>query len=351
MQESILAIRLRRLGDVLAARPALVSLKRGYPGRKLIFMIDGCYHELLRGDCAIDELIAPPPRLRSVHDLAAFAAYVDGLRRKGIGIAVDFHSNPRSAVISYLSGAARRIGYDVRIRKVFYTEVEPRSRYRRGRRLACNSSESAVDLAVRAGGVPVEGPPPLLEVDPASATRMRAVLREIGAGEDAIGINPGDPYPAKAWPEDYFVEIARRLASSGRAVVVMWGPGEEERAERIKERAGEGVFLSPPLGLAELPGFLSNLSLLVTIDSGLKHLAVAVGLRTLTVFGPTSPDEWHVGRNHDRILSLHLSCSPCRLLACPFGSPCMAGITPASVMEQVEDMLGGREAPVTHHGS
>ena len=88
--------------------------------------------------------------------------------------------------------------------------------------------------------------------------------------------------------------------------------------------------------LKAMPGFVSHMAQIVTIDSGLKHLAVAVGVPTVTLFGPTHPEEWHMGGERDRYLYENLSCSPCRLLVCPFGDhPCMTRIAPDTVLDAV----------------
>lgn len=170
-------------------------------------------------------------------------------------------------------------------------------------------------------------------------------MRVCGVPADAVversivGLNPGKAYAAKAWPEAFFVEIAGGLVKLGRKVAIMWGPGEEEAGRRILTRAGEGVHMIPPTELVDMPGVMAHLSLLVTIDSGLKHLAVCTGVPTLTLFGPTSPAEWHMGTNRDRYLWRGYSCSPCRRLDCPFGAPCMADIGPDEVLAEAEGML------------
>jgi heptosyltransferase-2 len=117
------------------------------------------------------------------------------------------------------------------------------------------------------------------------------------------------------------VELASRLRRNGRDVVVFWGPGEQEEATRI---AGDsGALCAPPMSLTEMNAALTWCGALVTIDSGLKHLAVCARTPTVTLFGSTDPREWHMGGERDAVLWKGLSCSPCRRLECPFGTPCM----------------------------
>ena len=87
-----------------------------------------------------------------------------------------------------------------------------------------------------------------------------------------------------------------------------------------------------------MPALVSTCRALVTIDSGLKHLAVCVRVPTVTVFGATDPREWHMGGPADAFLWRGLSCSPCRRLECPFGSPCM-DVTVDDVWEALQSVL------------
>ena len=303
-------------------------------------MIDKHYHSLVRNEPYIDELVAPPPHIRSIRDVLGFVRAINDLRARSLSCVIDFHSNPHSALVSYLAGAPKRIGYDVRVRKIAYTEIEPRAKYRHGRKIPETSHQSALSLAARVGAIDEERESLCeLTVDAQAVRDALGQYDTLGITPGAIGINPGNPYQAKAWPDDSFVQLAAQLVQDGKQVVVLWGPGEREKAEMIQKRAGRGVFLSPELSLERLPAFLKHLSLVVTIDSGLKHLAVAVRVPTVTVFGPTSWSEWHMGGKHDHAVSMNYSCSPCRLLDCPFGAPCMTMISVDRVLTAVDSLL------------
>lgn len=343
---TLLAIRLRQLGDVLATIGVLKAIKRAGIAGTVAFVVDGHYHELLKNFGDIDILLPQPPAIRSVDALNRYARYIDRIRELRASWALDFHSNPRSALICYLSHAPVRVGFDVRIRKWLYTHREPRAVYRNGRLVARTSQENAFAVARRIG-LNAAAPAALPRLVPAedALSRGRDALRSIGIGDEAIlerriiALNPGNPYQAKAWPEEYFAGLAGDLDARGYRVVLVWGPGERERSLSIQRGCNGNVFLAPPLSLSALPGFLGNLSLLVTIDSGLKHLAACVRIPTVTVFGPTSPFEWHMGGELDDYVYRGLSCSPCRLMRCPFGAPCMTQLTPEVVMRAIESIL------------
>lgn len=345
---SILVIRMRQLGDVLVTLGTLRAIKRAAPDRRIVFVVDAAYHELLAPVDYIDVLLPQPPPMDGLRGAARYNAYVDGLRAVNIECVLDFHSNSRSAILAYLSGAPNRIGFDVRGRKLLYTDVEPRIGIHDGRRHPRTSHQSAIALARRwlpsiedgggANTIPVS-----LEDEAVGESALRALGISDGAKEKGVvGLNPGNPYPAKEWPEGHFVEVASRLVSRGREVVILWAPGELERARSIVAAAGSGVFLAPALSLRQVPGFLRALSAVLTIDSGMKHIAVAAGTPTVTLFGPTSPAEWHVAGAGDGFLYTGISCSPCRLQHCPFGDPpCMLRLTPDAALEELARVEGG----------
>jgi ADP-heptose:LPS heptosyltransferase len=350
--DTVLAIRMRQLGDVLATLGVLAALKKSGLAGQIIFVADQHYHELLRPLDYIDRLYAQPPAVKSPADLGRLYRYLESLRSHQARWVLDFHSNPRSALLTMWSGAPVRIGFEVRVRKRVYTEVEPRQVFDSGRPVPRNSQTAAFALARRMG-LTEPAPPLLAGLEPDAAAVAAGLESLISLGVEGrvirdgglVGMNPGPTGTSKSWPDSYCVELINRLVKSGRQVVLMWGPGEEESARSIISRCHSGTFLAPALSLAELPGVLKNLACLITIDSGLKHLAACVRTPTVTMFGPTSPMEWHIGDDNDRYLYRELSCSPCRLLKCPFDAPCLSEITPDLVLDcasRLEETCGSK---------
>ena len=101
-RRTLLAIRLRQLGDVLATLGTLRALRNAAPGCRIVFVVDGHYHSLLRNVEYIDVLLPEPPKITGLYGAAAFDRYIDDLRKLDIDVALDFHSNTRSAVLSWL---------------------------------------------------------------------------------------------------------------------------------------------------------------------------------------------------------------------------------------------------------
>jgi ADP-heptose:LPS heptosyltransferase len=333
---NVVAYRVRALGDVLATLAALRALRLFDPDREITYVVDEVFHPLLAGQDYITRLLPSPPGANGLKGLREYIRYVRSLRRLEPAIALDFHCSARTALLSLLSGAGKRAGFDVKVRKIAYNVIEPRARA-----TAHNSARMALYLARHAGvGDNCRAELPEITPDQGDVERVRERLSRAGlpcTADDLppVAINPGKAYPSKAWPESRFVELARALVGRGRNVVVLWGPGERETAEKISEAAGAGVWIAPDVSLSGLPALLDLMSFVVTIDSGLKHVAVCCGVPTVTLFGATSPDEWHIAGPEHRYLWRGYSCSPCRRLDCPFGAPCMKDITTDDVLEQI----------------
>jgi ADP-heptose:LPS heptosyltransferase len=350
--DTVIAIRMRQLGDVLATLGVLAALKKSGLAGQIIFVVDHHYHELLRPLDYIDKLYSQPPAINGPADLGRLYRYLESLRDHQARWVLDFHSNPRSALLTMWSGAPVRIGFEVRIRKRVYTEVEPRRVFENGRP-APRSSQAAAFALARRMGLTDPAPPLLAGLEPDAAATATGLESLIALGVDGravreggvVGVNPGPAGTSKSWPDSHLIELINRLVKSGRQVVLMWGPGEETSVRAIKNRCHGGTFLAPALSLSKLPGFLKNLAYLITIDSGLKHLAACVRVPTVTLFGPTSPREWHIGGDNDHYLYRELSCSPCRLKKCPFGAPCLSELTPDMVLaraNRLEESCGSK---------
>jgi ADP-heptose:LPS heptosyltransferase len=321
-EEWLLAVRLRQLGDVLASLEVLRALKSHRPERRIAFVVNAPYAPLLTREPYIDRVMVPPSG-----GAGAWTKFLHEVRSLHASAAIDMHGSARSALITRISGAPLRVGFDVRGRRHAYTVVEPRGEFRDGRRVPHNPITWGERLARHAGCAEVSPLPPVLRAGDDERAGVQARLHEAGVGDGAlhtrrvVGLNPGRAVATKYWPSSRWVTLARALRRDGRDVLVLWGPGEQAAAETIARESG--AVCAPSLSLVEMCAALSFCAVLVTIDSGLKHVAVCKRTPTVTVFGSTDPREWHMGSRHDIALWKGLSCSPCRRLDCPMGAPCM----------------------------
>jgi ADP-heptose:LPS heptosyltransferase len=150
-------------------------------------------------------------------------------------------------------------------------------------------------------------------------------------------VAPAGTWQAKTYPLEAFAAAADRLAQRC-VVLVLWGPGEKGLAERMLHAMRAQARLAPETNLDELATVLRRLDLLVTNDSGVKHLAVACGTPTLTLFGPTSPRAWMPDAGPHTALRSRVPCLECNLTRCAHHL-CMQTLAPDWVARIALEML------------
>lgn len=310
MEEAILAIRLRTLGDVTLVTPALRALRRGHPGQPLEVVTETRYAGLLEGLPGVARVW----RVERTH--ASTATLARELGRRRYAWAVDFFGNPRSAFLARASRARQRAGYDLRGRSGAYHLRVPRSlEPAPGRREYAAATH--VRLAIAAGGV-ADGLEACVAVRKEARAAAETLLARCGveAGERPVGLVAAGSWPTKTWPAAHAALLARTLIGTGRAVLLLSGPGEERTAQALA-RLAPGLRVLPPCGVEVLAAVIARLGAVVGTDSGPRHLAAALGVPTFGWFGPTHPDTWNPPGEAHGFWWTDLPCRGCDRTACP----------------------------------
>jgi lipopolysaccharide heptosyltransferase II len=331
---AILVTRLRFLGDVILTLPVLTALRRAFPGAAIDYLCEAPYHEVL----------ARTPELRAVHALRRG----EGERGESVwsllpqlrghyDLVIDLFGNPRSAWISALSQAPTRVGRGRFPRSLLYTLRPPSGE-------PADSAPRHHLRFVEALAGPQALTLPRLTVSPAELAAGRRMLEDRGLGKGTIAILSGASQPTKEWSEDYFVRLAALLRMDGRYQPAFLGqPGKRSRLERIRALSNSQVVILPELELRPLMGLLAACRALVAGDGGILHLAVALGLPTLGLFGPTSPAIWfpYADCPHAELVTVPAACRPCHKDQC--GDPfCLTGLAPELAFTHLQALLERR---------
>lgn len=181
--------------------------------------------------------------------------------------------------------------------------------------------------------LPPEIPQPRLSVDANNQTRL---IRKMGLDRDrpAVALLPGAEYgPAKRWPLPHYAELARELLASGRQVWIIGSAKEQADGGAIAAAAPGVLNLCGRTRLEDAVDLLALATAAVSNDSGLMHVAAAVGIPLVALYGSSSPDYTPPLSPRAKVLYRDLECSPCFERECPLGgTPCLTGIAPAEVM-------------------
>ena len=165
----------------------------------------------------------------------------------------------------------------------------------------------------------------------------------VGNGGPLVGVHPGATNsPAKLWKASRFAEVARKLAEVENAQVVIWGGTTEgELAAEVQRGLPSDValMLQGKTSLADLIGVLTELSVFLSNDSGPMHLAAALAVRTVAVFGPTDARETGPMSSYARVVREPVDCSPCLYRDCPIDHRCMERVTSERVYDEASALI------------
>jgi heptosyltransferase-2 len=246
----------------------------------------------------------------------------------------------KSALVPWLAGIPLRTGYVGEQRYLLVNDrrrVDPVRHPRLVDRFAALASPPAAPL-------PEPLPDPHLRVD--AAARDAAVARlALDPTRPAVALCPGAEYgPAKRWPAAYYAEIARRQLTNGRAVWIFGSGKDAPIGDEIARLAPGSINLCGRTSLVEAIDLLAACVLVLTNDSGLMHVASAVGSNVVALFGSSTPDYTPPLSPTARVITLRLECSPCFARTCPLGHMnCLNQLKPA----QVEDTIAALSADPT----
>lgn len=350
----VLVIRHRAGGDLLLTTPALRALKRGLPGSRIEVLTAKGFGALLEGNPDVDRVLEFDRR--SVGSQAALYAR---LARGGYDAVLDLVSNPRTAWMTALTRARVRAGYDIEGRRWAYTLAIPREPVGPAGPVLRYAPEAALDV-VRALGLPPAGTDLTFCVTDRAEAAVDAWWREAERkGEisgPVVACLPTGSWPAKTWAPERFAVAMDALA--GEATILWtWGPGEREQVAEVRSRMKrDRSLLAPPTGWQELGALLRRCALWVGNDSGPKHLAVALGVPTVTVFGPTHPTTWHPpGGPHAFVEAAGLPCLHCNANTCPLSGDahmrCMRDVSAETVAARARALLRHRAPSEASCGS
>ena len=327
----VLVVRHRAAGDLLLTTPALRALRAGLPSATIDILVSRETGGLLSGSPDVDRVLEIDRR-----SLVSQASRYAGLFGEGYDLVLDMVSNPRSAFMTALTRARIRVGYDLPGRSYAYTIRVPREPVGPEGPVARYAPEASLDL-VRAIGIEPRGLDLTLRVGLEARAAMDGWLLGCGLGNRPLAAClPSGTWATKTWLPDRFAAVMDDLHDVADALW-LWGPGEEELARACRARMTKPSVLAPATGWQELAALIRRSSLLVSNDSGPKHLAVALGIPTVTIFGPTNPRAWQPASGpHVAVEAAGLECLHCNQTRCPLPGErhmrCMRDVSVAMVV-------------------
>ena len=316
------------------AVPAIRALRQDAPGGRLL--VAGPWATLL-GEQALADVLVTYPRSWSGRLSTA-----DTVRGFGGSTAVLLPNSFEAAVSAVYWGARRRIGFAVGGRSALLTDRVELPEPRR------HQVDEYLLLVERLGVAADLREPRLVPPDPASPARrrVRALLAEAGVDvlcgrARLVGVHLGAAYgSAKVWDPERAVELCRLLDARGDVAVLLGASSDVPVVETVR-RASGAPSLAGRDGPDLLMALLAELDALACGDTGVAHLAAALGTPVVALFGPTDP-RLTAPRGPVAVIRGDAPCAPCFYRACPIDHPCMRGIGAGAVLERLDALLAVR---------
>ena len=346
----ILCIRLSGLGDIVHALNALSLLRRQRPDAHITWLVEDRFSAVIHGHPYIDELIPVPRKFgarlfrqpRRWGELWGESKHMwKRLRAGRYDISVDFQSSLKSAWLVWAAAAGLRVAFDRGVNRELNWLVQNR----RVRVPAHGVHRIERDLALLAPlGIPTQYAAPLLPVAREALQDVAAALDGQLSGGPLVVIHPGTSGFAafKRWAPERYARVADRLvAERGADVVVTYGPQDLQVAEDVVSAMGRrGILSAPTRNLQQLSAILSRAELFIGADTGPMHMASALGVPVVALFGPKDPEQTGPYCSRSIVVTAPVRCRPCTKRRCPHVR-CMTGITPARVARAALDVLDG----------
>jgi heptosyltransferase II len=330
------------VGDAIMALPALRAIRQRHADAQISIVARAYVADIYRDQQVSDELIHYDPSGEH-HGWSGREKLVADLRARKFDIALFLQNAFDAAWLAWRAQIPQRIGYARDARSLLLTkairvpklgEIPPHEKF------------YYLELLRRAGWLN-ELPDEqhiTLRVPDANRQRAAQILLEAGSRPHAarIAVGAGASYgSAKCWPPDRFAKALNSLLSHADADIILFGTtGELPVSAAINaELQRHPINLTGKTSIADLPALLSQCHLFLGNDSGAMHVAAAVGLPVVAVFGPTDPQGTAPVTPHLTIVQQKPYCSPCFLRRCPTDHRCMTAVTPAMVESALQLVL------------
>lgn len=341
MQPNIAVIRFSSLGDVVLVSPVIQNLRLEYPEARISVITRRPYDELYYADPSVDRVVALGGKLDR-DGLPGVKAAAQALANERFDAVLDLQGNPKSRYLAWHLRTRKRIRY-------------PKSRLARLRLVYLKKlAKPLLPTVDRYNAVLARVPADVRSRLP--KVRLSVAARNWAAAETArtmrpsvvttVGAHPGAHWDTKRWPESYFADCLARVAERERARVFLFGSGPErrllEKIAALMPHVQSVIYCGLPL--LKVGALVEHCDVFVANDSGLMHLAAALSVPTVSIFGPTHPGLGFSPQGpRNRIFFGYAPCSPCSLHGerpCHQKRPyCLERIEPVKVAEVMSELL------------
>lgn len=343
---SVLIIRLSAIGDTIHCLPVAAALKKKFPGCKISWLVQNDSAALLQNNSVIDEVICFDRQTFKKSKRAGIREYIRVVRQLGkqkFDVVLDLQGLLKSSLFAFLSGSKRKIGFAGAREgsSKLYTEcIDAGNLFDFNEHVVDKNMKILTALGIEDYQVEF----PLPEITDASREKISGLLKNIPTEKISIVAIPSTTWGNKFWIKKYWQKLLKNYVDKA-TIIFVGSKDDDEIINEIIEELPEGSYvnLCDKTSLLELVEVFNRSDLVIGVDTGPLHLAVACGKpKVIGVFGPTS--SVRNGAYNNLNLQTDLDCQPCHKKSCHLSPEhqmkCMRQMTPEMLIQAIDRSLG-----------
>jgi heptosyltransferase III len=324
----ILCIKPRGIGDIILSTIVLENLKAAFPHSEIHYLTEEFAKRAVENNKFVSKIL-------TFNKKDFVLSIIRKVRKENYDLVLDFWSNPKTAQITFFSGARYRVGCEKRGRRYAYNF--------RGKNGTMGDHAAEDNLVLlNALNVPIISKRIIYQTSKEEKQFAENFLIDLKTRNKVlIGIIPSGGWESKRCDPVKWVEISREIQKKyNTQFIILWGPGDEKDVKLISAGLKPIPAISPKSTFGELSALIENCDLIIANDSGPMHAAAALGKTTLGIFGPTDPKAHRpYSGNSSYVIHSKLHCIKCTKLVCPYNHECMLELPLEKVMAEVEKLM------------
>jgi len=327
--KKILCIKPRGIGDIILSTIVLENLKSAFAHSEIHYLTEEFAKRAVENNPFVSKIL-------TFNKKDFVLPIIRKVRKENYDLVFDFWSNPKTAQITFFSGAKYRIGYEKKGRKYAYNFLG------RNGTMGKHAAEDNLVL-LNIIDVPIISKKIIFKTTEVEKEFAKKFLASINHQYELklIGIIPSGGWESKRCDPVKWIEICDEIQKKYQShFLILWGPGDEKDAKSISEGLNRTPLMAPKSSFGELSGLIEKCDLIIANDSGPMHVAAALRKPTLGIFGPTDPEAHRpFAENSSYVIHSELHCIKCTKLVCPYGHECMLELPIDKVMIEIERLM------------
>ncbi len=327
--KKILCIKPRGIGDILLSTIVLENLKAAFPQTEIHYLTEEFAKRAVENNPFVSKIL-------TFNKKDFILSIIRKVRKEKYDLVFDFWSNPKTAQVTFFSGAKYRVGFEKRGRKYAYNF--------RGKNGTIGEHAAEDNLVLlKAFDIPIISKKIVFRITKEEKQFAEKFFSELNISNEGIliGIIPSGGWESKRCDPEKWIEICSVIQKKYKVqFLILWGPGDENDSKKISEGLKPTPLMAPKSTFGELSALIEKCDLIIANDSGPMHVSAALGKPTLGIFGPTNPK---AHRPYSEISSyvIHsdLHCIICTKLVCPYNHECMLELPIEKVIAEFDKLM------------